>query len=125
MTTLRALLSVVLIAVTVACSGGGAAASATPPAGSATTITAKSSTFDPSTVTVRAGKPVKVFFKNLDGDPHNVAIYSDASATTKVFGGDVITDAATLYEVPAMAAGSYVFRCDVHPNMKGTVIVSG
>ncbi len=27
------------------------------------------------------------------------------------------------YSVPALAAGSYVFICDIHPDMKGTLTV--
>ena len=55
--------------------------------------------------------------------PHNVAIYRDESAAESLFVGATITDAATEYEVPAMELGTYAFRCDVHPNMKGTVSV--
>ena len=29
--------------------------------------------------------------------------------------------ATKVYEVPALAAGSYFFRCDVHPDMQGTI----
>ena len=119
-----ALLALVLVAFA-ACSSGGAAASASPPSGVDASIDAKDLKFVVSTLTLPAGKPVRLFFRNLDGAPHNVAIYADAGATQKVFVGETITNAATTYEIPAIAAGQYVFRCDVHPDMKGTLTVGG
>src|SRR5919197_712476 len=29
------------------------------------------------------------------------------------------------YDVPGLEPGTYFFRCDLHPDMKGTVIVTG
>jgi plastocyanin len=109
----------------VGCSGSGAAASASPPPGVDATIDAKDQKFSAATLTLPAGKPVRVFFRNLDGVPHNLAIYADAGATQKVFAGDNVTNQATTYDVPAIAAGQYTFRCDVHPDMKGTLTVGG
>jgi plastocyanin len=105
-----------------ACSSGGSASSATAPADADVTITAQGNAFDTATLELSA-EPTSVFFKNLDGQPHNVAIYADESATQKVFVGEVITDAATTYQVPALDAGHYFFRCDVHPDMNGSVTV--
>lgn len=104
-----------------ACSGGGAAASASPPPGVEAAVDARNMAFSASQLSVPAGEPFQLFFRNLDGAPHNVAIYADESAAKSVFVGEVVTDAATTYEVPAIEAGSYVFRCDVHPDMEGTV----
>jgi plastocyanin len=112
-----------LLVAVAACSGSGAAASASPPPEADLTITAQGSKFDPTTVTLPAGQPAEIFFENLDGLPHNVAIYADASASTKLFVGETITNASTLYKVPALTAGQYFFRCDVHPEMVGTVKV--
>ena len=41
--------------------------------------------------------------------------------------GEVITgpDATTQIVVPALDAGTYYFQCDIHPDMNGTVVVSG
>jgi plastocyanin len=114
-----------LVAVAACSSSGGAAASASPPPEADLTISAQSSKFDPTTVTLPADQRAEIFFKNLDGLPHNVAIYTDASASSKLFVGEIITNAATLYHVPALTAGQYFFRCDVHPEMVGTVTVGG
>jgi plastocyanin len=119
------LIGVVLAAVLAACSGGGSAASASAPADAEVTVVAQEGAFDTGTITVPAGAPFELFFQNLDGMPHNVAIYTDASASEPIFVGETITDAAVLYEVPAIEAGEYFFRCDLHPDMAGTLVAEG
>jgi plastocyanin len=122
MSTIRTVLAVFgLLVAVAACSGSGAAASASAPPEADVSITAKDSKFDQAALTLPAGQPAEIFFKNLDGLPHNVAIYADASASTKLFVGETITNAS--YKVPALTAGQYFFRCDVHPEMVGTVKV--
>ena len=39
----------------------------------------------------------------------------------KVFKGDIVTNQKVDYQVPALAAGTYTFVCEVHPDMKGTI----
>ena len=40
----------------------------------------------------------------------------------EVFKGEIVSSATKVtYDVPALAAGTYFFRCDVHPDMKGTI----
>ena len=108
--------------VVAACSGsGGAAASVTPPPDAAASIDASNLKFSAAELAVPAGAPFKLFFRNLDGAPHNVAIYRDSSASETLFTGETITNAAATYEIPALPAGEYYFRCDVHTDMNGTV----
>jgi plastocyanin len=114
-----------LVAVLAACSGGGSAASVSPPPETDVTVTAQGNAFDPKEFHVPAGAPFQLFFRNLDGAPHNVAVYIDATATNSIYVGEVITDAATLYEMPALEPGTYPFRCDVHPEMTGNVVAEG
>jgi plastocyanin len=126
MTTFKTLLIGAALAATIvlgACSAAGSAASA-PPAEADVTITAVNNAFDPPTLTVPAGEAFNLYFRNLDS-PHNVAIYTDASLSAKVFIGEVITNDAVLYAIPAMEPGDYFFRCDVHPDMTGTLVVKG
>jgi plastocyanin len=98
-------------------------------AGQATTvdIAARDLKFDRSTITVPAGAQVTVNFNNQDsGVPHNVAFYTDSSASTAIYKGQVVTGpTTTTYTFTAPSApGTYFFRCDVHPTqMTGTFVV--
>ena len=40
---------------------------------------------------------------------------------TQVFKGDIVAGTKVTYAVPALAAGTYTFICEVHPDMKGTI----
>jgi plastocyanin len=119
------LLAAVLAVILAACSGGGSAASATPPPEADLNVVASEMAFDAAEITVPAGEAFEMYFVNLDGMPHNVAIYTDESATEPVYVGETITDTTVLYEVPAIEAGEYFFRCDLHPDMAGTLVVEG
>ena len=85
-------------------------------------ITAKDIKFVTTQVKVPAGKAFALSFDNQDGAPHNVAIYSDSSASQNLFQGEIFSGATRVYQVPALAPGSYFFRCDVHPDMTGTIV---
>jgi plastocyanin len=87
------------------------------------TIVAKDMAFSPSTVEIAANKNVTIHFDNQDSAPHNVAIYKDSTASEKVSVGEVISASKADQVVPALAAGTYFFRCDVHTNMTGTIVV--
>ena len=113
-----------LAAVLAACSGAAAAPDKTPdpvgtPSGDAVTIVAKDMKFSPSTVSVKADKAFDIVFDNQEGAPHNVAI-SDASGKS-VYKGEIVSSKKVTYQVPALAAGTYSFICEVHPDMKGSI----
>ena len=113
-----------------ACSPASAVAPATnQPAGSlpsgtpeATTVVASDLAFQQASVTVKADEPISLHFVNRDQAPHNIAIFSDAGFITQVFAGDVIQGGDTTYQVPSLKTGTYYFRCDVHPDMKGEIV---
>jgi nitrite reductase (NO-forming) len=108
-----------------ASSAGGSTGSCSPH-GTVIKVTAQNVAFDASCYAAPADTPFKIVFDNMDaGTPHNVAIYTDESATTSLFTGELITGPKTItYKVPALPAGSYYFRCDVHPTqMFGTFVV--
>ena len=85
-------------------------------------IVAKDIKFVTTQVKVPAGKAFGLSFDNQDGAPHNVAIYADSSASQNLFQGEIFSGATRVYQVPALAPGSYFFRCDVHPDMTGTIV---
>jgi plastocyanin len=116
---------VALAAVLAACSGASAVGQsqapvpAGSPSGNVVPITAKDIKFVQTSVNVKAGSAFSVAFDNQDGAPHNIRI-TDASGN-KVFSGDIVTNQKVTYQVPALAAGTYTFICEVHPDMKGTI----
>jgi len=105
---------------------GAAAASATPAASAVVadvTITAEQVAFTTTEVTAPAGKPFTIAFTNKDaGIPHNVAIKN--ATGTEVFKGAIVNGVVTtVYQVPALDAGTYPFACSIHPSMTGTLTV--
>ena len=38
-----------------------------------------------------------------------------------LFRGEIFSSGSKVYDVPALEAGTYFFRCDVHPDMTGTI----
>jgi plastocyanin len=102
-------------------------ATTTPALNSTVDLVAQNLAFSQSEITVQAGALVTVNFNNMDtGIPHNFAVYTDASASTPIFQGAIVTGpTTTTYTFTAPSApGSYFFRCDVHPEMTGTFTVT-
>jgi plastocyanin len=113
-----------LAAVLAACSGASAQAEqpsspAGGPSGATVAVVAKDLKFVTPAVAVKAGTAFAIDFDNQDGAPHNIAI-SDAGGA-KIFKGDIVSSSKVSYQVPALAAGTYTFICEVHPDMKGTI----
>jgi plastocyanin len=84
-------------------------------------ITASGVKFNLEKVVIKAGTEVTLTMTNKDsGIPHNFAIVESG---TTVFSGDQFSGIATEeYTIPALDANKiYTFRCEVHPNMKGTI----
>jgi plastocyanin len=98
---------------------GGSPASA----GATLHISAQNIAFDTDHLAAAAGQAFVLEFDNNDaGIPHNVEIKN--AGGTSMFKGQIITGPAKVsYQVPALPAGSYMFVCDVHPNMTGTLTV--
>jgi plastocyanin len=92
-----------------------------PGQGVAATIAAMNLAFDHTHLDVPAGTPFVLRFDNNDtGIPHNIEILDGSGAS--VFKGAIVSGPGTvMYQVPALAAGSYTFKCDIHPDMTGTV----
>ena len=116
---------VALAAVIAACSGTSAAPTPAPSADpDALRISSKDLAFSTDRLVAPAGKAFQIVYDNQESAPHNVAIYADQGYSQKVLveepfsGPKVVT-----YRVPALDAGTYHFRCDLHTDMKGTIEV--
>ena len=119
------LAALAVVALLAACGGSPPSPSTVDPADADVTITADDLAFDQSTITVPAGEDFTIALVNLEAAQHNVAIYADSSASEELFVGDYAGEGTIVYEVPALEPGEYFFRCDLHPEMTGTLIVEG
>jgi plastocyanin len=85
------------------------------------TLVASGTAFDRSQIVVPANRASSLVFENRDGAPHNVSI--SPAGYAPVFVGEIFTGPASrVYAVPGLPFGRYTFRCDVHPEMSGTVV---
>ena len=122
----RLIASLILpLAVLAACAGSSANPTTPPSVGpDALSIGANGLTFSTTSLTAPADKPFQIVFDNEEAALHNVAIYRDATAAEKVFAEDPFSGpAVVVYDVPALGSGTYFFRCDVHPDMSGSLTV--
>ncbi len=83
-------------------------------------------------LTFQAGAETTISFQNNEhGEPHNLSIYRDTTDTVPIFRGDTVdgprggdqTSPRTIYQIPPLEAGTYVFQCDFDPSMNGVVRV--
>ena len=118
-----------LVAAAAACGGGGddggEAASCTP-GGTRLTVEAKGLEYDRECLAAPADTAFTVELRNEDSLPHDVAITRDRASGQDVFRGATLTKRGRItYEVPALAAGTYVFYCSIHPEqMNGRFVVA-
>lgn len=121
-----------LITLLAACSGGGDDGSENTGGGTiavvggAVEINADDLAFDASTIQAPAGEEFTVTLNNLESQPHNFAVYREEGGE-QIVAGEIITgpDAAVDVTVPALEPGTYFFKCDVHPEMNGAIVVEG
>jgi plastocyanin len=119
----RTLRVAVATAVLVSCGGASALGDASPPASldpASPRLSAVNIAFDRAMLDVPAGRPFVLVFDNQEAVSHNVSIYADEALKQRLFEGVLFAGPATRwYPVQPLAAGSYVFLCDLHPNMRG------
>ena len=84
-------------------------------------ITARGYQFDTKCLAAAAGEGLSVVFHNEDSVLHNFAILKGSAV---VFSGTVVFGPKTVtYKVKPLKAGEYVFRCNLHDFMTGTLHV--
>lgn len=117
--------AVILASLTAACSPAPAASGpppSAPPGG--TVIVAEAIAYDRTRIEIPADIAVPLLFENRDHVPHNVTVL-DREGRDVAFGGEMVDGPGSrMYSLPALAAGEYPFRCDVHPYMTGTVVAA-
>ena len=91
----------------------------------AITLVAANVAFDTDHLDLPADTATTITLDNQDSVPHNFSIYEDDSAEADLFiGPEIGAGASGDNEIPALEAGEYFFRCDLHPtSMVGTVTV--
>ena len=111
------------------CGGGGSAVGLeVPPASldpASPALSAEGIAFDATELNVPAHEAFVIVFENREAVSHNVSIYADEGLRDRRFEGVLFGGPATRwYPVPALAPGTYVFLCDLHPTMRGTLTAS-
>jgi plastocyanin len=88
-------------------------------------ITAEGLAFDATTIEATAGEDFTITLVNNDSAPHNISIYTEEGGESLVTGGTAEAGQTVTIDVSALDAGEYYFQCDIHPDMNGSVVVSG
>ncbi len=81
--------------------------------------------FDASVIEAPAGEPFTIVFTNNETEPHNVAVFVSEGGESIVAGNIIGEGETDEVEVEALEPGTYYFRCDVHPEMEGSIVVEG
>ena len=87
-----------------------------PPVPAAGGITIQGFAFVNSPISVKAGAPIVI--TNLDNTEHTVTADDGSS-----FGTDAVRGNKTA-TLTVSKAGTFTFHCNIHPSMKGTLVVS-
>jgi plastocyanin/mono/diheme cytochrome c family protein len=91
------------------------------------TIVGENIAFDKTTIDANAGAPITITFDNKDDSvDHNIHFFEGSSASGKsIAATDVVAGPATQQlNLGELAAGTYFYHCDVHPDaMQGTLTV--
>jgi plastocyanin len=93
--------------------------------GGAVEISAADLEFNVTTIEATAGEAFTITLVNNDSAPHNISIYAEEGGTALVLGPTGEGGQTVETEVEALEPGTYYFQCDIHPEMNGSLVVSG
>ncbi len=120
---MRATAMLLLAALLAALAGCGAGGTDAPFTGASVTLRAVGIAWEPTSLTLPAGTPLRIVLQNDDeGIPHNVRVFQGE----RTFGTSPTVTGIETTEVRfgPLTAARYQFVCDVHPNMIGTLVVT-
>ena len=114
---LRSAISAALIGAAVGSvlAGGVLFARAQTPAAAAAAVGIDNFTFNPQTLTVKAGTTVT--WTNKDDIPHGIAVTNDA------FKRSLALDTDDSFSFTFTTPGTYQYFCYIHPHMTGSIVV--
>jgi plastocyanin len=114
---LRSAISAALIGAAVGSvlAGGVLFAGAQTPAAATAAVGIDNFTFNPATLTVKAG--TKVTWTNRDDIPHGIASANNAFARSQAL------DTDDSYTFTFTTPGTYQYFCYIHPHMTGSIVV--
>lgn len=93
-----------------------------PPGATRASISAENVQFNTDELRLAAGRQVEIVFENRESLPHNIAIARDEAFSDRIFEGEQATSETITYRFTGPPPGTYFFRCDFHPAMKGTAV---
>jgi plastocyanin len=99
-----------------AASSAPSVAAASAPAAGGAAVTVKGFAFTPPTISAKVGETIT--WTNQDAASHTVTL-DDKSVDS----GNIATNAT--YSHAFTAAGSFPYHCQIHPQMKGTITITG
>ena len=105
--------------------GGDAGSGTATVEGGAVEVTTANMEFDVNTIEATAGEDFTITLVNDDSAPHNISIYSEEGGENIVLGDTAEAGQTVTVDVSALEPGEYYFQCDIHPDMNGTLVVSG
>jgi plastocyanin len=117
-----------LVMATAACGGSSSSGTATSPAagGQPLSLEAKDFAFNPTTITVTAGKPVTLTLQDTGAVHHNFTV-DDNTAVDKPVNLDVEAGKTATVTFTPTKSGQMAFHCEYHgasKGMKGTMTVN-
>lgn len=93
-------------------------------------LVAEGHSFGTACLAVASDRQVRGTLESLDIEPHNFALYQEEPSSTQedlsppnllVRSDDTFAGAPTSFRIPRLSEGRYFFRCDFHPEMRGSL----
>jgi hypothetical protein len=93
-------------------------------------LRAEGHSFGTRCLAVPAGREVRASLESFDIEPHNFALYQDVPGSNQedlsppnllVRSDNTFAGEPTDFRIPRLREGRYFFRCDFHPQMRGSL----